>query len=105
MASIEAFGADISSGTYTIDAIRVSDATGLTYIDPEGAANIKNTSCTRSDLLAISKDAESYTQIYSALLAAAASSKQVEIWVSVDVNDCLNGRQRISVVQVNFKHI
>ncbi|KZN43550.1 hypothetical protein [Pseudoalteromonas luteoviolacea] len=96
------YGADVSSGVYSIDAIRVSDETGITYVDPEGSVNIKNLSCTSSDTLAIDRNAASYAQIYSALLAAAASSRTVEVWVSIDANDCLNGRQRISVIQVNF---
>lgn len=100
--SVKALGADVSSGVYTIKSVRVSNATGLTYINPSSSVNVKNNSCTYSDMFAIHQDAQSYSQIYSALLTAATASKPVEIWVSVDADDCLNGRQRINVVQVNF---
>ena len=100
--AISVFGADASSGTYTIDFIRVSDTSGLTYVNPTSDINVKNSSCTSSDMFAIDKDAESYRQIYSALLSAAAASKPVLLWVSTDANDCLNSRQRITVVQVDF---
>ena len=97
-----AFSADKSPGTYTIESIRVSDSTGFTYINPAENITVKNSDCSSSDMFAIDKNADSYQQIYSALLTAATSSKSVTLWVSTDSSDCLNNRQRITVAQINF---
>jgi hypothetical protein len=94
------FAADRSAGVYTVKALRVSDTTGFTYVETVEEIEVKNESCSQSDMFAISGDAESYQQMYSALLTAGVSGKNIQVWVSIDADDCLNSRQRISVVQV-----
>ncbi len=95
------FAADAGVAGFKIKALRVSGATGITYIKPDAVVQ-KNSSCNSDDFYAIHRDDDSYTQIYSALLAAAASGKTVYLWVSTEPGDCLNNRQRISVAEVNF---
>ncbi|TMP28401.1 hypothetical protein CWB99_11840 [Pseudoalteromonas rubra] len=91
------------AGTYTVKSIRVSDATGYTYVYTTAPVQHKNTSCTETDAFAISRDAKSYDHIFSSLLTAAASGQQVQIWVAFGNGDCLNNRQRIALTEVNFQ--
>lgn len=90
------------AGTYTIKSIRVSDATGYTYVYTTTPVSHKNTSCTETDSFAISRDAKSYDHIYSSLLAAGATGNQVQIWVAYGNGECLNNRQRIALTEIMF---
>ena len=87
---------------YHIEAVRVSDITGLTYLVPTESVIKVNAVCQYVDMLAMDKDALQYQSMYSAILAAASASKSVTVWVSDASGDCLNERQRITAVQVNF---
>ncbi|RZM85447.1 hypothetical protein C3B51_00475 [Pseudoalteromonas rubra] len=90
------------AGTYTVKSLRVSDATGYTYVYTTTPVQHKNTSCTETDSFAISRNAKSYDHIYSSLLAAGAAGKQVQIWVAYGNGECLNNRQRIALTEIKF---
>lgn len=102
--SVNAFANDVSVTPFYIESIRISESTGITYVNPVGDIQIKNTSCSATDLYSIVNTADSltYNAAYSALLSAATAKKQVKVWVSTDINDCHNDRQRISIVEVEF---
>ena len=100
--STSVFAADAGIAGFKVKSLRVSSNTGITYVKPNSEVQQKNSSCSSTDFYAIHKDDASYQQIYSALLAAAASGKTVFLWVSIDSNDCLNSRQRITITEVNF---
>ena len=100
--STAVFAADARIAGFKVKSLRVSSNTGNTYVMPNSPVQQKNSSCSSTDFYAIHKDDSSYQQIYSALLAAAASDKTVFLWVSIDSGDCLNSRQRITITEVNF---
>ncbi len=94
--------ASVETSYFLISKIRISSSTGNIYINPEGGAENKNASCTNQGLYAFHKDALLFDQIYASALAAATASKQVKIWISTNNNDCVNGYQRVSVIEVDF---
>jgi len=97
-----AFSNDVVVSKFTVDSIRISSSTGVTYVKPSTPIQKKNSTCGTSDFYAIHESSVSYNQIYSALLTAASSSKSVTIWVSTGSNDCLYGRQKITKLEVDF---
>ena len=94
--------ANVDTSYFKIDKVRISDLTGNAYIDPVGTAEIVNDSCTQKNLYSFYKDDPLFNQIYSTALAAAASGKQVKVWVSDEPGDCLSGYQKVRVIEVNF---
>lgn len=90
------------STPFKIESLRVSESTGITYINPVGSLAIKNNSCASTDLYAIkqSLDSTTYDAMYSTLLSAAMSDKEIKIWISTVDGDCHNNRQRVSVVEI-----
>lgn len=102
MMMVSSFAWADQSHPYHIEAVRVSDITGLTYLVPTEPVIKVNIDCQYVDMLAMDKDAPQYQSMYSAMLAAGSASKSVTVWVSDASADCLNERQRITAVQVNF---
>ncbi|MEH0713596.1 hypothetical protein [Vibrio owensii] len=102
MMMVSSFAWADQSHPYRIEAVRVSDITGLTYLVPTEPVIKVNIDCQYVDMLAMDKDAPQYQSMYSAMLAAGSASKSVTVWVSDASADCLNERQRITAVQVNF---
>jgi hypothetical protein len=86
----------------TIDLVRASEETDTAYVRPVGDVEIKNTSCSHTDLYAISMSDPNFQTLYATLLSAAAAKQKVRLWISDNSGDCLVSRQRIRVVDVFY---
>ncbi len=94
--------ANVSIEATSIEALRVSEETKIAYVNPKNTIESVNNSCSAKDLYALDTNDFNYQSMMSILLAAGASGKTVTLWVSDVANDCLNDRQRVKVVQINF---
>ncbi len=92
----------VAETTITISSIRTSENTGNVYIYPVETVEELNGSCDNLSGYSIDKNYELFNQIYSSLLTAATSGKKVDIWVSLEDNDCINQFQKIRVVEILF---
>ena len=86
----------------TIDLVRASEETDTAYVRPVGDVEIKNTSCSYTDLYAISMSDPNFQTLYATLLSAATAKQKVRLWISDNTGDCLVSRQRIRVVDVFY---
>ncbi len=100
--SANIFAANVDTSYFQIDKLRISEHTGNAYIDPVGGTEDKNSTCSQKSLYAFHKDDELFNQIYSTALAAAASGKQVKVWVSDESGDCLSSFQKIRIIEIDF---
>ena len=95
--------AGVSATTFfSIDRIRISDDTGLVYIQPKEDITPVNQSCKSTHFFALSKNYDLFQELYSAAYSAALSGKEIRVWISTDQNDCLNGYQKVRLIEVNF---
>ncbi len=100
--SSDVFAGDVETTPFVISKVRISSNTGIVYIKPQGTTEAKNSTCSKEGLYAFHKDVNLFNQIYSTALAAASSGKPVKVWISTDSNDCVNGYQKVTVMEVNF---
>lgn len=87
---------------FSIDRIRISDNTGYIYIHPKEDITPVNQSCKSTHFFALSKNYDLFQELYSAAYSAALSGKEIRVWISTDQNDCLNGYQKVRLIEVNF---
>jgi predicted nucleic acid-binding protein len=102
LVTFNATAANRQTAYMSIEMVRASQETGTAYVKPVGSIEIKNTSCSSTDLYAISMSDSHFPTLYSTLLAAAASKRQIRLWISDLPEDCLVSRQRIRVVDVKY---
>jgi hypothetical protein len=100
--SYKSYAANIGTSYFVIDKVRLSAHTGNAYIDPVGAVETINDSCAQRSLYAIYREDPLFKEIYSTALSAAASGKQIKVWVSDEADDCLTGFQKVRVIEVDF---
>ncbi|MEM5545885.1 hypothetical protein [Pseudoalteromonas fuliginea] len=87
---------------FSVDRIRISDNTGLIYIQPKEKLASVNKTCSNSNLLALSKDFKLFQELYSAVHSAGIANKKIKVWLSTDENDCFNGYQKVRLIEVDF---
>lgn len=87
---------------FSIDRIRISDNTGYVYIQPNEDVTPVNQSCKSTHFFALSKNYDLFQELYSAAYSAALSGKEIRVWISTDQNDCLNGYQKVRLIEVDF---
>lgn len=100
--STECYAANTPTAFVEVDGLRVSEQTGVAYVDPGDAVENLNDSCSHKDLYALNTGDTNFNAMLSILLAAGAAKKEVKLWISIDSGDCLNGRQKVQVVEVKF---
>ena len=97
-----AVASEDATDPFTISRIKVTTSPGRLLINPVGATESKNSSCTQQGVYALHKDDDLFNQIQSVAMTAAAASKPIIVWISTDPGDCLNGYQRITAIEVDF---
>ncbi len=100
--AVNSYASNLKTAAFSIEMIRASVETNTAYVKPHGNVEIKNSTCDRADLYAISMADSNFDALYSALLSAAAAKQQVRLRISSTPGNCLIGRQRIRVVDVLY---
>lgn len=90
----------VETSAFTIEKLRISDNSGYAYIDPVGGIQAINSSCSGTVLYALNKTDELFNQHYTTALAALVSGREIKVWISNDVDDCIATHQRIRSIEL-----